>query len=55
MIERFADPGQGGFFSTAADAEVLIARRKDLEDAPIPVGLVERRARPPAARPAQRR
>jgi uncharacterized protein len=38
MIERFADPQQGGFFSTAADAEALIVRRKDLEDSPIPSG-----------------
>jgi uncharacterized protein YyaL (SSP411 family) len=38
MIERFADPERGGFFSTAADQEPLIARRKDLEDSPIPAG-----------------
>jgi uncharacterized protein YyaL (SSP411 family) len=38
MIARFADPRQGGFFSTAADGEPLIARRKDLEDSPIPSG-----------------
>jgi uncharacterized protein YyaL (SSP411 family) len=39
LIERFADPADGGFFSTAADApEPLIARRKDLEDSPIPAG-----------------
>jgi uncharacterized protein YyaL (SSP411 family) len=37
-IERFADPVRGGFFSTAADGEALIARRKDLEDSPIPSG-----------------
>jgi hypothetical protein len=37
-IARFADPDHGGFFSTAADAEALIARRKDLEDSPIPSG-----------------
>ena len=37
MIERFADAERGGFFSTAADHEPLIARRKDLEDAPDPV------------------
>jgi uncharacterized protein len=37
-IARFADPENGGFFSTAADAEALIARRKDLEDSPIPAG-----------------
>ena len=38
MIERFADSERGGFFSTASDHEALIARRKDLEDAPIPSG-----------------
>jgi uncharacterized protein len=38
MIARFADPERGGFFSTAADQEPLIARRKDLEDTPIPSG-----------------
>jgi uncharacterized protein len=37
-IARFSDPDQGGFFSTAADAEALITRRKDLEDSPIPSG-----------------
>jgi uncharacterized protein YyaL (SSP411 family) len=37
-IARFADPERGGFFSTAADAEALIAKRKDLEDSPIPSG-----------------
>jgi uncharacterized protein YyaL (SSP411 family) len=38
LIERFADPQQGGFYSTASDAEQLIARRKDLEDSPLPSG-----------------
>jgi hypothetical protein len=38
MIARFADPERGGFFSTAADSEALIVRRKDLEDSPIPSG-----------------
>jgi uncharacterized protein YyaL (SSP411 family) len=38
LIERFADPQNGGFFSTASDGEALIARRKDLEDSPIPAG-----------------
>ena len=38
LIERFADAERGGFFSTASDAEALVARRKDLEDAPIPAG-----------------
>jgi len=36
-IERFADPEQGGFFSTPAE-QTLIVRRKDLEDSPIPAG-----------------
>jgi hypothetical protein len=38
IIDRFADPLHGGFFSTASDGEALIARRKDIEDAPIPSG-----------------
>ena len=40
LVERFEDPEHGGFYSTAADGEggQLIARRKDLEDAPIPSG-----------------
>jgi uncharacterized protein YyaL (SSP411 family) len=38
MIARFADPEQGGFFSTASDGEALIVRRKDIEDSPIPSG-----------------
>ncbi|HEY3186976.1 MAG TPA: thioredoxin domain-containing protein [Solirubrobacteraceae bacterium] len=38
MIERFADDERGGFYSTSADHEALVARRKDLEDAPIPAG-----------------
>ena len=38
MIERFADAERGGFFTTAADAEELIARRKDVDDHPIPSG-----------------
>ncbi len=38
LIARFADSENGAFFSTAADAEALIARRKDLEDSPIPAG-----------------
>jgi uncharacterized protein len=38
IIARFADPENGGFFSTASDGEALIARRKDLEDSPIPSG-----------------
>jgi uncharacterized protein YyaL (SSP411 family) len=38
LLARFADPELGGFFSTAVDQEALIARRKDLEDTPIPAG-----------------
>ena len=38
LLERFADPEHGGFFSTSSDHEQLVARRKDLEDAPIPSG-----------------
>jgi uncharacterized protein len=38
MIERFGDPDRGGFFTTAEDGEKLIARRKDLDDHPIPSG-----------------
>jgi uncharacterized protein YyaL (SSP411 family) len=38
ILERFYDPERGGFFSVADDHTGLIARRKDLEDAPIPSG-----------------
>jgi uncharacterized protein YyaL (SSP411 family) len=38
ILARFADDARGGFFSTASDHERLIARRKDLDDAPIPSG-----------------
>jgi len=38
MFDRFADPERGGFFSTSADHEELIARRKDVGDHPIPSG-----------------
>jgi uncharacterized protein YyaL (SSP411 family) len=38
MIERFSDAERGGFFSTAADGERLITRRKEFEDHPIPSG-----------------
>jgi uncharacterized protein YyaL (SSP411 family) len=37
-IEHFADEEHGGFFTTADDHEQLVARRKDLEDNPIPSG-----------------
>jgi uncharacterized protein len=38
MIELFGDPERGGFFTTAEDGERLIARRKDVDDHPIPSG-----------------
>ncbi len=38
MIARFADEENGGFFETSDDHEQLVARRKDLEDHPIPSG-----------------
>ncbi len=38
MIARFGDPERGGFFSTSADHEELIARRKEIGDHPIPSG-----------------
>jgi uncharacterized protein YyaL (SSP411 family) len=38
MIARFADPERGGFYTTADDGERLIARRKDVDDHPIPSG-----------------
>jgi uncharacterized protein len=38
MIARFGDEQNGGFFETSSDHERLVARRKDLEDHPIPSG-----------------
>lgn len=38
LIARFADEERGGFFATSSDHEQLVARRKDLEDHPIPAG-----------------
>jgi len=38
MTELFEDPDQGGFFTTSNDHEELIARRKDVNDHPIPSG-----------------
>ncbi len=37
-IAHFGDDEQGGFFQTADDHEQLVARRKELEDTPIPSG-----------------
>jgi uncharacterized protein YyaL (SSP411 family) len=37
-VERFADPAQGGFFFTPSDGDGLVARRKELDDNPIPSG-----------------
>jgi uncharacterized protein YyaL (SSP411 family) len=37
-IEHFFDAANGGFFETADYHERLVARRKDLEDNPIPAG-----------------
>ena len=44
ILARFADAERGGFFATADDHETLIARRKELEDTPIPAGRVGGRA-----------
>jgi uncharacterized protein len=38
IVARFADPENGGFFSTSDDHEALVARRKDIDDSPIPSG-----------------
>ena len=38
LVNLFADRQHGGFFFTAADHEVLIARQKDLYDAAVPSG-----------------
>ncbi|MEJ7894007.1 MAG: thioredoxin domain-containing protein [Solirubrobacteraceae bacterium] len=37
-VFRFGDTERGGFFSVAHDHERLVARRKELEDSPIPAG-----------------
>ena len=38
MIARFGDDENGGFFTTSDDHEELIARRKDIDDHPVPSG-----------------
>ncbi len=38
MIERFGDPERGGFYQTSSDHEQLVARRKEIDDSPIPSG-----------------
>ncbi len=38
LVARFSDPDRGGFFTTAAGEDQLIARRKDADDHPIPSG-----------------
>ncbi len=37
-VDLFADEERGGFFMTARDAEQLVARKKDLDDNPVPSG-----------------
>ena len=37
-VERFRDPGRGGFFLTPADGEPLVARQKGFDDNPTPSG-----------------
>ncbi len=37
-VELFADETRGGFFMAANDAEQLVARKKDLDDNPVPSG-----------------
>jgi uncharacterized protein YyaL (SSP411 family) len=38
LIDRFGDGEHGGFFQTSDDHEQLVARRKELDDSPIPSG-----------------
>jgi uncharacterized protein len=37
-VDLFADDIRGGFYMTARDAEELVARKKDLDDNPVPSG-----------------
>jgi uncharacterized protein YyaL (SSP411 family) len=37
-VARFADDERGGFYMSAGDAEMLVTRRKDLDDHPTPSG-----------------
>jgi uncharacterized protein YyaL (SSP411 family) len=37
-VELFADETRGGFYMTAHDSEQLVARKKDLDDNPVPSG-----------------
>jgi uncharacterized protein YyaL (SSP411 family) len=37
-VDLFADEERGGFFMAAHDAEQLVARKKDLDDNPVPSG-----------------
>jgi uncharacterized protein len=38
ILDDFADAERGGFYTTTADHEHPVARRKDLDDSPIPSG-----------------
>jgi uncharacterized protein YyaL (SSP411 family) len=38
IVQRFRDPGSGGFFDTASDHESLVVRPRSFEDHPIPSG-----------------
>ncbi|MDP1848859.1 MAG: thioredoxin domain-containing protein [Solirubrobacteraceae bacterium] len=38
IVERFGDPARGGFYQTSSDHEQLVARRKEIDDSPIPSG-----------------
>jgi len=38
ILSEFGDEERGGFFSTAAGGAQLVARRKEMEDSPLPAG-----------------